>query len=70
MSVFLYMFWMAHLKYDKQKHNRVMAIIPISLFLLMLRAQVEGADTIWLIYLLYYIYFYKYTENLYNDCGE
>lgn len=70
LSVFLYMFWMAHLKYDKQKHNRVMAIIPISLFLLMLRAQVEGADTIWLIYLLYYIYFYKYTENLYNDCGE
>lgn len=56
-------FYVTQRKYDKVRHSKYMSIIPITLFTLMIRAQVEGADTVYLIFILFLLYSYAKIEN-------
>lgn len=49
--------------YDKKQHDKLLNIMPIALFTLMIRAQVEGGDAIYIIFILYLLYSYKKIEN-------
>lgn len=60
---FLYLFFISSKRFDKVKHPNVMKILPIILFTMMIRAQLEGADTSYLILLLYMIYNYELIEK-------
>lgn len=64
--IFILLFFITSLKFDKIKHDRWIYIIPIALFTLMIRAQIEGWDVIWIILLLELAYSYKKIEEIDN----
>lgn len=65
-SVFLLIMIFASVKFDKIKHDRWIYIMPITLLALMIRAQIEGWDVMWLIILAMLIYMYLKFENVDN----
>jgi len=54
--VFVMFFWLAAKKYDSNQKERKMYILPVALFTMLLRAQVEGGDATYIIFVLYLIY--------------
>ncbi len=51
-------------KFDSIKHDRWIYMIPFTLLTLMIRAQIEGWDVIWLFILLFLCYSYDKIEQL------
>ena len=62
-SVLIIIFIITIKKYDKRDHKKLMFILPLMLFVMMTRAQVEGGDINYIIFLVYMIYNYKNLER-------
>ncbi|MCR0263458.1 O-antigen ligase family protein, partial [[Clostridium] innocuum] len=60
--VFIWLYIIAQKKYED--HYLIMHIIPIVLMVMMLRAQVEGGDIIYIIYICHLIYMSPYINNV------
>lgn len=60
--VFIWLYIIAQKKYDD--HYLIMHIIPIVLMVMMLRAQVEGGDIIYIIYICHLIYMSPYINKV------
>lgn len=66
---FLYSLVIVEKKFDSVKHNKFIYILPITLLTLMLRAQIEGWDVVWIFLILQLIYSYDKIEIL-SDSNE
>ena len=62
-SVLIIIFIITIKKYDNRDHKKLMFILPLMLFVMMTRAQVEGGDINYIIFLVYMIYNYKNLER-------
>lgn len=62
--IFILLFVMSSKKFDRVRHKRWMYIIPFALLTLMIRAQIEGWDVIWIILFLLMSYYYEKIENI------
>ena len=62
-SIFILLFIVTALRFDRAKHQKWIYVIPIALLTMMIRAQIEGWDVIWIILLLEMIYSYKKIEQ-------
>lgn len=55
---------MGQMKFDSIKHDRWIYMIPFTLLTLMIRAQIEGWDVIWIFILVFLCYSYSKIEQL------
>lgn len=53
-------------KFDQVKHNKFVYILPLILLTLMIRAQIEGWDIVWIFLILQLIYSYDKIEALFE----
>lgn len=58
---------LASVRYDRSRHAPGIVILPVTLFVMMLHAQVEGGDATYLIYIMLLIYNSGAIENLFED---
>ena len=56
--------FIGQVKFDSIKHDRWIYMIPFTLLTLMIRAQIEGWDVIWLFILVFLCYSYSKIEQL------
>ena len=63
-SLFIYIFILASKRFDSKKHRKWLYAIPIVLMTLMIRAQIEGWDVVWIILFLKMAYSYNNIENI------
>lgn len=62
--IFIISMIVGQMKFDSVKHDRWIYMIPLTLLTLMIRAQIEGWDVIWLFILLFLCYSYDKIEQL------
>lgn len=63
-GIFLLILQITAKKFDKINHEKWIYIIPIGMLTLMIRAQIEGWDVIWIFMFCQLIYSYNIIENL------
>lgn len=63
---FIYILIITSKKFDKEKHNKFIYILPLTLLTLMVRAQIEGWDIVWIFLNLQLIYSYDKIETLFE----
>lgn len=62
--IFVICMFIGQVKFDSIKHDRWIYMIPFTLLTLMIRAQIEGWDVIWLFILVFLCYSYSKIEQL------
>lgn len=67
LSLFIYIFILASKRFDSKKHRKWLYAIPIVLMTLMIRAQIEGWDVVWIILFLKMAYSYNNIENIVDN---
>lgn len=63
-AIFIISMIIVQMKFDSVKHDRWIYMIPLTLLTIMIRAQIEGWDVVWLFILLFLCYSYNKIEQL------
>lgn len=63
-AIFIISMIIVQMKFDSVKHDRWIYMIPLTLLTIMVRAQIEGWDVVWLFILLFLCYSYNKIEQL------
>ena len=63
-AIFIISMIIVQMNFDSVKHDRWIYMIPLTLLTLMIRAQIEGWDVVWLFMLLFLCYSYNKIEQL------